>query len=168
MHHYELELHSNGVVTPCPQCLNNTKFRVTAEPTSDGGREISLICICGLDPTHSMPQYRHHAGPGEPEELGVEQSLACWNQAVKEDRHCLSRLQRPSIRSYTSPEVMILEREQDFLATALQEKHGEEGKASSYLDCLEELIHMAKTQPDRFIAILPQLRDRLEKPVTFD
>lgn len=172
MHHYELELHSNGVVTPCPQCLNNTKFRVTAEPTSDGGQQICLICICGLDPTRSTPEYRHQASPGESEEHSVEQSLAYWNRAVNEWRNHLaiitSRLQSPSIRSAISPEMMILEREQDFLATALKEKRAEEGKEYSYFDCLDELFHMAETQPDSFIAILPLLRDRFEKPVTFD
>lgn len=170
---HNLVLHENSVVTPCPKCKNNSDFHAKADEIFTDQYEIYLVCVCGYDPTYRLGAgYRYQNEPGEPEETSIEEALKTWNQAVVDAGLMEVRKKKAAVRRAASPppspEMMIVQREQDTLAQALQEKYREDGVEYSYFDALDALIWMAKGTPEKFMEILPDLRLRAEKRITFD
>ena len=175
MKNHNLVLHDNNTVTLCPKCQNNTDFEAIATLCSDDPHlihEIHVQCICGYDPTLRLGcGYRHQNEPGEPEETSVEKALATWNMAIVDAGLADARKAKAAARKLKTPpslELMIVDREQDFLASALQDKYLEEGHDYSYRDALDELVWMARCNPEKFMTLLPDLRRRSEKHARFE
>lgn len=168
MDNHNLVLHDNTIVTPCPECGNNTKYHASTETHSEEGQKVTdvfVACVCGYDPTFFMLP-RHRLVDGDSDETSVERALEKWNQAISDNK------ETGSTRRCAEPdpliELMILEREQDFLAGALQDVYKEAGEEYSYQESLDALIWMAKTTPEKFMEILPELRRRSETEVRFE
>lgn len=174
MKSHNLILHKNSVVTPCPTCKNNTEFNAIASHCCDEPRviyEIHVECICGYDPTALLVEgYRHQNEPGEPEEVSVEHALSTWNAAIVDVGLAEIRMAKAANLKNTSifsPETMIVEREQDLLARALQEWQ-KNGKQYLYSVAVSELFRMAKDDPESFRRALPELRLISQKRESFD
>lgn len=174
MKSHNLILHENSVVTPCPKCRNNTEFNALANHCCDEPHlvyEIHVECNCGYDPTALLVEgYRHQNEPGEPEEASIEHALSIWNTAIVDVGLAEIRKARAAnlkSTSIPSPETMIVEREQDLLAKALQDWQ-KDGKQYLYSEAVSELFRMAKDDPESFRRDLPELRLISEKRESFD
>lgn len=74
----DVSLKPNAIVTPCPQCGNNTDFRVVAERVAVDGCEVYVECCCGFDPTAENTDYRLEDAMGYVDLGNIQQALRCW------------------------------------------------------------------------------------------
>ena len=78
----DVSLKPNAIVTPCPQCGNNTDFPVVAGRVAGGGCGGYVEWCCGFDPTAENTDYRLEDAMGYVDMGNIQQALRCWNEAL--------------------------------------------------------------------------------------
>jgi len=78
----QLELNQNDIVTKCPKCGNNTKFKADSSQIGEDCCETWVECVCGYDPTAGRSELRYETTWGGTGHSSVMIALDCWNDAI--------------------------------------------------------------------------------------
>jgi predicted RNA-binding Zn-ribbon protein involved in translation (DUF1610 family) len=78
----KLQFKQNAVISPCPECGNNTVFILKSCQCAEDLCETFVECECGYEPTAYQPGNRYENVWGDIDATAAHMAMECWNDSI--------------------------------------------------------------------------------------